>query len=84
MLVAVSGPPRLVIKCPTFGWIRGNIKKILEKLGPCLLVLVCPPYGVIWTTLGYLESESKVRNVRFDIWNARGNMKTQSKHSLYA
>ena len=71
--------------CPICGGHHNvNINNIIEKLGPCLSVLVCPPYGVIWTTLGYLESESKVRNVRFDIWNARGNMKTQSKHSLYA
>ena len=59
-----------------------NIKNILEKLGPYRLGLVCPPYDVIWTTLGYAESGSKVLIARFDMWNARDNLKTQSKHSL--
>ena len=31
MLVAVYGPPGLVIKCPTFGWIRVNKLKIGTK-----------------------------------------------------
>ena len=33
MLVAISGPPRLVIKCPTFGWIR--VKPYVYGMSNC-------------------------------------------------
>ena len=40
MLVAVSGPPRLVIKCPTFGWIRVkyDLKSLLKRITWCVPV----------------------------------------------
>ena len=63
-----------------FGDILGSSK----QLGSCLARLVSVLCRAFLSTLKNSESESKVRIVRFDMWNARGNIKTQSKHSLYA
>ena len=58
MLVAVSGPPRLVIKCPTFGWIRvkGWVEKklLFEKIvialeGERFVLGGCPSHHLLYS-----------------------------------